>query len=135
MMRTLLIGLSILCTSSGCFQKVQYIGRNYAASSKVEMFFSPVDVEKDYFIIGKVIGEPSNLKHAQKKFVEIAKENGADAIIIYVPGSEVKNVAHNRIITSTHVPIDGSSAGSSSTVTTIADGSVNTLYGELIKYK
>lgn len=134
-MRTLLIGLSILCSGSGCFQNVQYIGRNYAPSAKVEMFFSPADVGKDYLIMGKVIGAPANLKHAQKKFIEIAKENGADAIIIYVPGSEVKDVAHNRIITSTHTPTDGSLAGSSSTVTTIADGSVNTLYGELIKYK
>ncbi len=75
------------------------------------------------------------LKKSQKKYLAIAKENGADAIIIYVPGSEVSELPRNRVITSTHTPTDGTIAGSSGTVTTIADVPVNTLYGELIKYK
>ncbi len=135
MMRTLLIGLSILCIGSGCFQKVQYIGRNYTPTSEVEMFFSPVDVGKDYIVIGKVVGQIMKLKNAQKKFIEIAKDKGADAIIIYVPGNESTDVAHNREITSTRVPVAGSTAGAPGTVTTIADGPENMLYGDLIKYR
>ena len=95
-MRTLLIGLSILCIGSGCFQKVQYIGRNYTPTSGIEMFFSPVDVGKEYIVIGKVVGQTIKLKKAQKKFIEVAKNNGADGIIIYVPGGESTDVAHSR---------------------------------------
>ncbi len=135
MMKTLLFAFSILCFTSGCFQKVQYIGRNYTPTTNVEMFFSPIDVGKDYVIIGKVVAQPVNLKHAQKRFMETAKQNGADAIIIYVPGNESRDLARNRVITSTHTPLTGSDVGASSTVTTISDGPGGNLYGELIKYK
>ncbi len=134
-MKNLLLGFSLILFTSGCFQKIQYIGHNYPVTSNVEMFFSPADVGKDYRIIGKLVGQKMSLKKSQKKYLEIAKANGADAIIIYVPGNEVSELPHNRVITSTHTPTDGTIAGSSSTVTTIADVAVNTLYGELIKYK
>ncbi len=135
MMRHLLSALSILFFSSGCFQKVQYIGRNYPATGNVEMFFSPVDVDKDYFIIGKVVGQTANLKQAQKKLISVAKENGADAIIIHVPGTESTEALRNHVITSTLVPATGTTQPATNTVTTISDGNAGTVYGDLIKYK
>lgn len=97
--------------------------------------FFPADVGKNYRIIGKVVGQKTNLKRSQKKYLEMAKENGADAIIIYVPGNEVYELPHNRVITSTHTPTDGTIASTSGTITTISDTPSYTLYGELIKYK
>ncbi|MDQ6902841.1 MAG: hypothetical protein M3139_07510 [Bacteroidota bacterium] len=135
MMKTLLAGIFIWCCGSGCFQKVQYIGRNYEPTTNVEMFFSPVDVGKNYVIIGKVVSQSLSLKHTQKKFVETAKQKGADAIIIYVPGNGLNDAARNSIITSTNTALNGPNVGASSTVTTIADSPAGNLYGELIKYK
>lgn len=134
-MKNLLLGFSIILFTSGCYHNVQYIGQSYPPTSTVEMFFSPADVGKDYRIVGKVVGQARNLKRSQMKYLEIAKEKGADAIIIYVPGIEVSELPRNRVITSAHTPADATITGQSNIITTIANDPANSMYGELIKYK
>ncbi len=134
-MKNLLLSFSIILLTAGCYHSVQYIGQSYPSTSNVEMFFSPADVGKEYRIVGKVVGQATNLKRSQRKYLEIAKEKGADAIIIYVPGSEVSELPRNRVITSVHTPADATTAGQPGIVTTIANVPASSMYGELIKYK
>ena len=134
-MKHLFTALSILFLGSGCFQKVQYIGRNYPATSNVEMFFSAADVGKDYLIIGKALGQKITLKRTQKKLISIAKENGADAIIVHVPYADATNAFRNHVITSTIVPTAGALQPAPGMVTTVLDGNDGTVYADLIKYK
>lgn len=134
-MKNLLLSFSILLFTSGCYHTVQYIGQSYPPTSNVEIFFSPVDVGKHYRIIGKVIGQATNLKKSQRRYLEAAKEKGADAIIIYVPGSEVNELPRSQVITSTHTPADASTVGQANIVTTIANVPAYTMYADLIKYK
>lgn len=135
MMKHLFSALSILIVGSGCFQKVQYIGRNYPATFNIEMFFSPADVGKDYLIIGKAVGQTITLKRTQRKLISIAKENGADAIIVHVPYAEATNTLRNHVITSTVVPPAGTLQPVAGTVTTISDGYNGAVYADLIKYR
>ena len=130
-----LLPVFFIIFTSGCFQKVQYIGHNYPANANVEMFFTPADVGKNYRIMGKVVGQTISLRKSQKKYLDIAKENGADAIIIYLPGNDGRELPRSQVITSTITPAVGVAIGPSSAVTTVSDVPVNTMYGELIKYK
>ena len=98
------------------------------------MFFSPADVKKDYLIIGKAVGQTITLKRAQKKLIYIAKQKGADAIIVHVAGAESASALNNHVITSTVVPSAGGLQSAPSMVT-ILDGNDGKVYADLIKYK
>jgi hypothetical protein len=53
-MKTMLL-IFILCLfMMSCSHKVQYIGRTYEPTSKVEIFFTSQDIKKDYEVMGKI---------------------------------------------------------------------------------
>lgn len=78
----LFAGLLFLATS--CVT-VDYLGKNYAPTTNVDMFFSTNDVPKDFEVMGTVSAEMPdwmNMEKMQEKLIEKAREKGADAILI-----------------------------------------------------
>lgn len=75
--------------------KIDYVGEEFPPTDRVEQFFSPDDVSRDYKVMGYIVASAPDMVSAEKmhkKLVEKAQKVGADAIIIeglerYVAGS------------------------------------------------
>jgi len=64
---------------------VDYVGRSYAPTSKVDLFFDQRDVRVDYEVMGQVIATANDFVSAEKlqsKIMKKAGEKGADAVVI-----------------------------------------------------
>lgn len=64
---------------------VEYVGRSYAPTSHVDLFFSESDVKQEHEVMGRVVAHADDLVSAsklQKKIIEKAQEQGADAVVI-----------------------------------------------------
>lgn len=64
---------------------VDYVGRSYTPTARVDLFFSEADVTQEYEVMGRVVAHAGDLVSAeklQKKIVEKAQEKGADAVVI-----------------------------------------------------
>ena len=68
------------CSSSS----FDYLGKSYPPTTNPEVFFRDQDVPQEYEVMGKVLAEvPYNkkLKYIQSKIENVARQNGADAIL------------------------------------------------------
>lgn len=70
---------------SSCFPHINYIGNSFPSTKEPEFFVDERSIDKPYKIIGK--GYPNGigmvrLKTLQKKAIEKAKKNGADAVLV-----------------------------------------------------
>lgn len=70
-----------------CGTIVDYVGNSYTPTNKVDVFVSLSSVKKEYQIIGKGYAGSGTLvrrlgEKVQKKALRIAKDKGADAIVI-----------------------------------------------------
>lgn len=77
--------LPILLLFIGSCAQVDYIGKTYAPSDNVEIFYSENDTEYAYEVMGYAISSGSEFISVDKLKNELLKEarkNGADAIII-----------------------------------------------------
>ena len=86
MNKTLLRFLSIVLCLISCKPTVNYLGRSYAPSTQVEIFFDEQDIEKDYVVMGRMEnnghpGEIDNAEDVQAAMLAKAKSVGADAIL------------------------------------------------------
>jgi hypothetical protein len=64
---------------------VDYIGRSYPPTTDVELFFAEADITESYEVMGRVNAHANDIVSAeklQKKIIEKAKANGADAVVI-----------------------------------------------------
>jgi hypothetical protein len=64
---------------------VDYVGRSYAPTSKVDLFFDERDVRVDYEVMGQLIATANDFVSAEKlqsKIMKKAGEKGADAVVI-----------------------------------------------------
>ena len=66
---------------------VDYIGKSYPATDRVEIYFSESDIPGEYEIMGELIAETDDMvftngEKMQSKLVEEAKKKGADGIIL-----------------------------------------------------
>ena len=110
-----------------------YIGKSFAPTTNVDVYFSEADVEKEYEVMGKITEESSefiSFEKLQQKMVEQAMEKGADGIII---GGMEKIEAGSSSTTSGSIDKDitEDTFSSSTSNITIKD---NVLHGTLIKY-
>lgn len=82
--RTLsLIALAVLLTVS-C-TKIDYVGKSYAPTANVDIYFSLDDIKGDYEVMGHLTataGEFTSSEKMQEKIIEKAREKGADAVVI-----------------------------------------------------
>lgn len=70
---------------SSCFPRINYIGNSFPSTKEPDFFVDEKSIDKPYKIIGK--GYPNKpgtygLKTLQKKAIEKAKTNGADAVLV-----------------------------------------------------
>src|SRR6187397_1246938 len=85
-MRKLYTPLFLLLFAS-CGTQVKYLGSNYATTENVDVFVTQSSVKKPFDVIGKGyvqrrVGPEPSVEIIQKKAVEKAKANGANAIVI-----------------------------------------------------
>lgn len=107
----------ISCTTT------QYMGASYPATEKVDVYFSPSDVKKEYTVMGKIDGKDlimADFEKIEEDIVKEAKKKGADGVIISGMGNEVIGTSKTKI----------SSATTSTTNTT-----ERVVHADFIKYK
>lgn len=78
-----LLALAVLMTVS-C-TKIDYVGKSYAPTSNVDIYFSLEDVKGSYEVMGHLTataGEFTSAEKMQEKIIEKAREKGADAVVI-----------------------------------------------------
>lgn len=64
---------------------MDYVGRSYPPTTKVDLFFDEREVEAPYDVMGQVIARANDLVSAEKlqaKMMQKAEEKGADAVVI-----------------------------------------------------
>ena len=78
-----LIALAVLLTVS-C-TKIDYVGKSYAPTATVDVYFSLDDIKGNYEVMGHLTataGEFTSSEKMQEKIIEKAREKGADAVVI-----------------------------------------------------
>lgn len=127
--------LAAVGTLSGCVS-TDYIGKTYAPTSQVDLYFDDADVEKPYEAMGEVRVEADKnffvkSKKMQEKLLKLAREKGADGVI--VAPMAIRSTGSTETTTGAITP-DKKGAQTNSTTTTTAQ-EVKELRGLLIKYK
>ena len=81
-----IVVLSLIVMLAGCSKSTfDYLGKSYPPTTNPEIFFRDKDVPKDYEVMGKVTAEvpySKKLDYIQKKIETVAREHGADAILL-----------------------------------------------------
>lgn len=83
--RALLIILLILCAVVISFTTIDYVGKTYAKTDHVEIFFSTDEIKREYEVIGQIKAEASEVvkfEVMEQQLVKNAMVRGADAILI-----------------------------------------------------
>ena len=76
----LLVSVALLAISCA---NVNYVGKSFEPTIKVDLYFSKEDIEKEYTVMGHATGSGTYDSNAiQKALIEEAKERGADAVLI-----------------------------------------------------
>ena len=69
---------------AGC-TKIDYVGREYPPTERVDLYFSMDEVEREHEIMGHVVASADDIVSAgkmQEKIMEEARKKGADAVVI-----------------------------------------------------
>jgi hypothetical protein len=83
-MRRFLAPAALVFALSACAH-VDYVGRSYPPTSKVDLYFDERDVRAEYEVMGQVIATANDFVSAEKlqaKLMKKAGEKGADAVVI-----------------------------------------------------
>lgn len=70
---------------AGACAHVDYVGKSYTPTTKVEIFFAEEDVIEPYEIMGRVVATADEIVSAEKmqdQIMEKAQKKGADAVVI-----------------------------------------------------
>ena len=67
----------------GC-ASVNYVGKSFDSTTKVDMYFAKEEIKKEYTVIGHALGSGTWVSNdkIQRKLIEEAKFRGANAILI-----------------------------------------------------
>jgi len=78
--------LALMISLGSCSKSTfDYLGKTYPPTTNPEIFFRDQDVPKEYEVMGKVMAEvpySKKMNYVQKKIEAVARENGADAILL-----------------------------------------------------
>ena len=75
---------AFLALLAGC-TTTDYLGKTYAPTQHVDVFFSPQDVKRAYEVMGEIRAEGDDIvsyESMQQKLVQEAMQKGADALLI-----------------------------------------------------
>ena len=84
MKRIITLAAAVLVLAAGC-TKIDYVGKQYAPTVDVDLFFAMEDVSREYEVMGHVAATADDMVSAEKMQEEIlkkAREKGADAVVI-----------------------------------------------------
>ncbi len=77
--------LLVAVAASSCGRnRVTYIGDSYTPSSEVDIYFDAADIERTYRVMGRatgVVSEGGDTDRLNEKFLQTAREKGADGVI------------------------------------------------------
>ncbi|MBX3028330.1 hypothetical protein KF840_25850 [bacterium] len=136
-------------TLAGCLSS-EYVGRSYAPTSHVDVYFDAKDVSRPYTVMGEVRSQGDEIfsfDRIQKELVEKAQAEGADGVIILGTGRErigtsTKTDTQVRTTETSQLGVDDSgnlrgttvTAGGVTTTGATSDINVKVVTGQLIKY-
>jgi hypothetical protein len=83
-MRRINAWIPLLLLAGACAH-VDYVGKSYPPTAKVEIFFAEEDVIEPYEIMGRVVATADEIVSAEKmqdQIMEKAQKKGADAVVI-----------------------------------------------------
>jgi len=69
----------------GACAHIDYVGKSYPETSRVDLFFSEEEVTRPYELMGKVIatgGDEVSAEKMQDQIMDKAQKKGADAVVI-----------------------------------------------------
>jgi hypothetical protein len=78
------VGIFLLLFIGACAH-IDYVGKSYPRTARVDLFFAEEEVTQPYELMGKVIatgGDEVSAEKMQDKIMEKAQEKGADAVVI-----------------------------------------------------
>lgn len=79
-----MLAAAALLLAAGC-TKIDYVGKEFAPTSDVDVFFSLDDVDREYEVMGHLTATGDEMVSAEKMQEDIlkkAREKGADAVVI-----------------------------------------------------
>jgi hypothetical protein len=129
----MLLIMAVSCT------KIDYVGEEFPPTDRVDQFFSPSDVTREYKVMGYIVASAPDMVSAEKmhkKLVEKAQKVGADGVIIeglerYTAGSNTSYSETSQEKTDKKGKIKTVTSGSSST----SSEEKKQIKATLIKYK
>lgn len=114
-----------------CAPTVEYIGKQYSPTQKVDVFLDTKDIKRNYEVIGKIDGISgilgSGYDEIQNKIIQTAQQKGADAVILYnmekrvIGSTGTTNVSHRQWLTTNYT-------------TTSTNMTEDVLHADFIKY-
>lgn len=110
-----------------------YLGKSYPPAGEPEIFMRDQDVEKDYEVMGKVTAEvpySKKLKYIQNKVMNLARENGADAVLF----SDV-NIRSTGYTSASAGASKGGKVRIGGGTSRVSDNEVKSVDALLLKYK
>ncbi|AQX90984.1 MULTISPECIES: hypothetical protein [Elizabethkingia] len=127
---TIFMLMSIMLVFS-CAPSINYIGKNYNPTEKVDVYLDTNDIKKNYEVIGKVDGISgilgSSYEDIQNKIIQTARQKGADAVILY-------NMERRVIGTTSSASTEHRQWLKSSTVGSTSNVTEDILHADFIKY-
>lgn len=83
-MKRVLFWIPVLVLTVSCAH-VDYVGKSYPPTTRVDLFFTEEEVTHPYELMGKVIatgGDEVSTEKMQDQIMEKAQKKGADAVVI-----------------------------------------------------
>jgi hypothetical protein len=114
-----------------------YLGKSYAPTHHVELYYDEADITVPYEVMGEVRAEVDNAlffsssEKMQRKLIDIAREKGADALLVGRVALRPRGETEYGSEETTYKKGQGRS---SSTTTTVVD-EVKEIRAQLLKYR
>lgn len=131
---------SLLVLLSGCVS-VDYVGKSYAPTSNVDVYFSADDVKRPYETLGQARAQVDSLpftnqsQQLQDKLVAEARARGADGVIIgQLDTRQVGSTSQTTGSAQTKKKSDTKKKTNYTETTTTSSDEVVELRGTLIRY-
>ncbi len=130
----LIFGIIVISLASCSKSSFDYLGKSYPATTNPEIFMRDQDVPRDYEVMGKVTAEvPYNkkLKYIQNKVMNLASQNGADAVLF--SDVSIRSTGYSKA--SGGASTGGKKGVFGGSVSKVNDSEVKSVEAVLLKYK
>lgn len=84
-MRRILVPAALAALLVTACAHIDYVGRTYPPTNKVDLYFDEHEVDAPYDVMGQIVARANDLVSAEKlqsKIMKKAGEKGADAVVI-----------------------------------------------------